>query len=39
MPELENLIANAYFRILETQDLHHTPPNYFIVAKKMEKEK
>ncbi len=33
--ELETLIAGADFRIVETEDLHRAPPNYFVVAKKM----
>ncbi len=33
--ELEDLIANGNFQIVETEELGHTPPNYFIVAKKI----
>jgi len=32
--ELEGLIANGNFQIIKTEDLHDTPPNYFVVAKK-----
>lgn len=35
--ELEGLIAGGDLQIIETRDLHQTPPNYFIVAKKMER--
>ena len=33
--ELEGLIANGNFQIVENENLHHTLPNYFIVAKKL----
>jgi 2-polyprenyl-3-methyl-5-hydroxy-6-metoxy-1,4-benzoquinol methylase len=33
--ELEDLIANGKFQIIKTEDLHDTPPNYFVVAKKL----
>ena len=33
--ELEDLITNENFQIVETENLYHTPPNYFIVAKKI----
>jgi hypothetical protein len=36
LSELEGLIANGSFRIVETEKVHRTPPNYFIVAKKIE---
>ena len=32
--ELEGLIANGNFQIIETEDLHDTSPAYFVVAKK-----
>jgi len=32
--ELEGLIANENFQIIKTEDLHDTPPSYFVVAKK-----
>jgi 2-polyprenyl-3-methyl-5-hydroxy-6-metoxy-1,4-benzoquinol methylase len=35
--ELEGLVAGGDLQIVETRDLHQTPPNYFIVAKKMER--
>jgi 2-polyprenyl-3-methyl-5-hydroxy-6-metoxy-1,4-benzoquinol methylase len=34
--ELEDLVAGRDLQIVETRDLHQTPPNYFIVAKKIE---
>jgi 2-polyprenyl-3-methyl-5-hydroxy-6-metoxy-1,4-benzoquinol methylase len=34
--ELEGLVASGDLQIVETRDLHQRPPNYFIVAKKME---
>ena len=33
--ELEELIANGKFHIVETETLYHTSPTYFIVAKKI----
>jgi len=33
--ELEDLIANGNFQIVETENLSHTPLDYFIVAKKV----
>ncbi|NOQ27253.1 MAG: methyltransferase domain-containing protein [Bacteroidales bacterium] len=33
--ELEDLIAKGNFRIVETEIMHHSPTNYFIVAKKI----
>jgi 2-polyprenyl-3-methyl-5-hydroxy-6-metoxy-1,4-benzoquinol methylase len=33
--ELESLITDGNFQINETEDLQHTLPNYFIVAKKL----
>jgi 2-polyprenyl-3-methyl-5-hydroxy-6-metoxy-1,4-benzoquinol methylase len=33
--ELEGLIVNGNFQIVETEILHHARPNYFIVAKKL----
>jgi len=35
--ELEDLVASGDLQIVETRDLRQTPPNYFIVAKKMER--
>jgi hypothetical protein len=35
--ELEGLIANGSFQIVETEDLDQNPPNYFVVAKKLER--
>jgi 2-polyprenyl-3-methyl-5-hydroxy-6-metoxy-1,4-benzoquinol methylase len=35
--ELESMIANGHFRIVEVEDLHQTPPNYFMVARKIER--
>ncbi|GAG81139.1 unnamed protein product, partial [marine sediment metagenome] len=32
--DLEDLIANGDFQIVEAENLHQTQPNYFIVAKK-----
>lgn len=32
--ELENIIKSHGFKIVETKNLYHNPPNYFIVAKK-----
>jgi len=34
--ELEGLIAGGDLQIVETRDLHQTPPNYLIVARKIE---
>ena len=33
--ELEDLVVDGNFQIVETEDLDQTPPNYFIVAKKV----
>jgi 2-polyprenyl-3-methyl-5-hydroxy-6-metoxy-1,4-benzoquinol methylase len=33
--DLENMITDGNFQIIETEDLQHTLPNYFIVAKKL----
>jgi 2-polyprenyl-3-methyl-5-hydroxy-6-metoxy-1,4-benzoquinol methylase len=33
--ELEDLIANRNFLIVETKDLQHSPQDYFIIAKKL----
>ena len=33
--ELESLIANGNFHIVETEHLQHSEPNYFIAAKKL----
>jgi 2-polyprenyl-3-methyl-5-hydroxy-6-metoxy-1,4-benzoquinol methylase len=33
--ELESLVAGGNLQIVETRDLHQTPTNYFIVAKKI----
>jgi 2-polyprenyl-3-methyl-5-hydroxy-6-metoxy-1,4-benzoquinol methylase len=35
--DLEGLVANGNFEIVETENLHQTPPNYFIVAKKIQR--
>ncbi|MFW6130757.1 MAG: class I SAM-dependent DNA methyltransferase [Atribacterota bacterium] len=32
--ELKNIIKSHGFKIVETKNLYHNPPNYFIVAKK-----
>ena len=32
--DLEDLVANEGFQMVETESLEDTPPNYFIVAKK-----
>ena len=34
--ELEALVAGGNLQIVETKDLHQTPSNCFIVAKKIE---
>jgi len=33
--ELESLIANGNFHIVETEHLQHSEPNYYIAAKKL----
>jgi hypothetical protein len=32
--ELEGLIADGDFQIVETEDLDQNPPNYFVVAER-----
>jgi SAM-dependent methyltransferase len=34
--ELEDIIAHRYFRVVETENLDHTPPNHFVVARKIQ---
>jgi 2-polyprenyl-3-methyl-5-hydroxy-6-metoxy-1,4-benzoquinol methylase len=34
--ELEGLVAEGAFQIVDTEDLDQNPPNYFVVAKKTE---
>jgi 2-polyprenyl-3-methyl-5-hydroxy-6-metoxy-1,4-benzoquinol methylase len=33
--ELKDLVTNGDFKIIETENISHSPPNYFIVAKKL----
>jgi len=35
IPELEELVANANFQIVETEIFHHFSSDYFIVARKI----
>ena len=37
MLELKNKIANCNFEILQSENLHTTPPNYYILGKKLTK--
>jgi 2-polyprenyl-3-methyl-5-hydroxy-6-metoxy-1,4-benzoquinol methylase len=32
--ELEDKVRSAGFKVIETQDLHHSPPNHFIVSRR-----
>ena len=39
MLKLKNKIAYSNFEILQSENLHTTPPNYYIVGKKLTKPK